>query len=53
MTNNGNADNNATTPADVIAAAEYQTWSHALCDVDTCTHDERCFAVDEDDNDKD
>lgn len=44
---------NNETPADVIAAAEYETWSHALCDPTECTHDEHCFDVAEGDDDED
>lgn len=44
-------DNDDNMNADaIIAAAEYQTWSHALCDPAECTHDEHCFDVAADDD---
>jgi hypothetical protein len=39
--------------AHVIEAAEYQTWSHALCDPSECAHDESCFDVADEDDDED
>jgi hypothetical protein len=44
---------NEINPEDVVAAAEYQTWSHALCDPAECAHDESCFNVADDDDDED